>query len=177
MSLSELLKSQTLRKPLLLVLATQMAQQFSGTNVGFHFSTTIFKKNFEHQVAVALTAGLTATNVVVLLTCMCLIDRIGRRPLLLTSSLGMAFSSLALTCAAHFKLDPVIQAIFFMCFTGSYGAGLGMIPWLLPPELIPRYAIDSANSFSACFNWSSSLLVAFFIPILLTLGKFHDIHC
>ncbi|HEV7951621.1 MAG TPA: sugar porter family MFS transporter, partial [Glaciihabitans sp.] len=75
-------------------------QQFVGINVIFYYSTTLWKSvGFEESDSLTISVFTAVTNIVVTFIAIALVDRIGRRPILLTGSLGMAVSLGAMAIA------------------------------------------------------------------------------
>ena len=117
----------------------------------------------------SIISGLLAT---------CLVDRFGRRLLLIISSLGMAVS---LTCLGlHFKLldlgyDPAsltwLPCSCLIVFIVSYSGGCGCIPSTLVGELFsPKLKTIASLSFSGISAVFSSLSTATFVPFLALVG-------
>jgi MFS family permease len=105
-----------------------------------------------------------------------LIDRVGRRPLLLISLAGMA-ASLALLGLA-FSL-PQFKSVLgwvsiasLMAFVGSYALGLGPVFWLILSEIYPLRIRGRAMSVGTAVNWTGNLVVALtFLTLTKALGK------
>lgn len=105
-----------------------------------------------------------------------LIDRVGRRPLLLASLAGMALSLFALGLA--FSLPQLagslgwIAVTGLMVYVGSFAVGLGPVFWLLLSEIYPLRIRGRAMSVATVVNWSANLLVASsFLTLTHLLGK------
>lgn len=68
-------------------------QQFVGINVIFYYSTTLWKAvGFQEKDSLTISVATSVTNILVTLVAIALVDRVGRRPILLTGSIGMAVS-------------------------------------------------------------------------------------
>jgi SP family facilitated glucose transporter-like MFS transporter 3 len=92
---------------------------------------------------------------------MFLIDRLGRKTLLVVSMSGMALAGFAVASGDNgFQI-----VIWLLIFAFSYGLGLGSIPWLIVGELIPEGALGHASSISTGLNWGSCYLVALLSPM------------
>ena len=93
-----------------------------------------------------------------------LIDRVGRRPLLLISLAGMALSLVVLGLA--FSLPQFsgslgwIAVASLMAYVGSFAVGLGPVFWLVLSEIYPLRIRGRAMSVGTAANWSANLVVA-----------------
>ncbi|KAJ3392916.1 Solute carrier 2, facilitated glucose transporter member 1 [Entophlyctis sp. JEL0112] len=166
-SVSQLFTIPALKRPLLACIGLQVTQQFSGINAAAFYSTTIFNQSYPPDVAIQLTLLVSFVNVVATLASLVLIERLGRRYLLLASELGMMGCGLVIFFAVQLGLSPIFVVAGLMGFVGLFGIGLGAIPWLILPELVPGYAANTAVSVCSGFNWGCSWFVAFTLPILI----------
>ena len=128
--------------------------------------------------AILATAGIGAVNVLMTVVSMWLIDRAGRRPLLLTGIAGMAVTlgvlGFAFQGTARSSASTWLAVISVMAYVASFAISLGPIFWLLIAEIYPLRIRTSAEGLSATFNWGSNLLVSLtFLTLLQILGPSH----
>lgn len=115
-------------------------------------------------------------NVVLTVVAMQLIDRVGRRPLLLISLAGMAGSLFVLGGAF---LLPQFKSVLgwiavgsLMTYVGFFAVGLGPVFWLVLSEIYPLRIRGRAMSVGTAANWSSNLIVALtFLTLTRVIGK------
>ncbi|KAG0346539.1 hypothetical protein BGZ54_005199, partial [Gamsiella multidivaricata] len=81
-----------------------------------------------------------------------LVDRTGRRTLLLISLAGVAGSSILLVIGAYTDVGILVVVSVFL-YIAFFAIGLGPIPWLLLSELLPTYALSPASSVATAVNW------------------------
>ena len=113
--------------------------RFSGINAVIFFSGSILgsagmaNRDLGGCIIMAIQVGMTALSCV-------LMDRAGRRTLLLTSLAGMALAAgaMALFFAAH--LPPLVALAALVLYIAAFAVGLGPIPWLLMAEILPARA-------------------------------------
>ncbi|KAI9316155.1 general substrate transporter [Zopfochytrium polystomum] len=149
-TVANLFSVRALRRPLLAAFGLQVAQQFSGINAAIYYSTTIFQQSYEPTTAIRLTF---------------LVSRAGRCTLLHTATLGMSLSAALVAGAVRAPSSPTEAVVVgLMAFVGFFGVGLGSIPWLILPELVPGYAVGLAASVCTSVNWSASFALAFVLP-------------
>jgi SP family galactose:H+ symporter-like MFS transporter len=174
---SELL-SPLLRSAMIVGVGLAIAQQITGINTVIYYAPTIFKFAGLSSASAAILAsvGVGVINVVLTVVAMQLIDRVGRRPLLLVSLAGMALSLFVLGLA--FSLPQLsgslgwIAVSSLMLYVGSFAVGLGPVFWLIISEIYPLRIRGRAMSVGTVANWGANLIVALsFLTFTQVLGK------
>jgi len=174
---SELL-SPLLRPAMIVGVGLAIAQQITGINTVIYYAPTIFKFAGLSSASVAILAsvGVGIVNLVLTVVAMQLIDRVGRRPLLLVSLAGMTLSLFVLGLA--FSLPQLsgslgwIAVASLMVYVGSFAVGLGPVFWLILSEIYPLRIRGRAMSVGTVANWSANLIVALsFLTLTQVLGK------
>jgi len=176
-SWSELL-SPVLRSAMIVGVGLAIAQQITGINTVIYYAPTILKFAGLSSAPAAILAsvGVGIVNVVFTLIAMQLIDRVGRRPLLMVSLAGMAVSLFVLGLA--FSLPQFAGSLGWiavgslMAYVGSFAVGLGPVFWLILSEIYPLSIRGRAMSIGTIANWSANLIVALsFLTLTQVLGK------
>ncbi len=174
---SELL-SPMLRAPMIVGVGLAIAQQITGINTVIYYAPTIFRSAGMSSASVAILAsvGVGFVNVLLTLLAMQLIDRVGRRPLLLVSLGGMALSLFVLGLA--FSLPQLsgslgwIAVASLMVYVGSFAVGLGPVFWLILSEIYPLRIRGRAMSVGTAANWITNLIVALsFLTLTQVVGR------
>jgi SP family galactose:H+ symporter-like MFS transporter len=172
------LLSPVLRPAMIVGVGLAIAQQITGINTVIYYAPTIFKFAGLSSASVAILAsvGVGLVNVILTIVAMQLIDRIGRRPLLLVSLAGMSVSLIVLGLA--FKLPQLsgslgwIAVTSLMLYVGSFAVGLGPVFWLILSEIYPLRIRGRAMSVGTLANWGANLIVAVsFLSLTHLLGK------
>jgi MFS transporter, SP family, galactose:H+ symporter len=152
-------------------------QQITGINTVIYYAPMIFRAaGFESASASILaTAGVGAVNVGMTIVSMWLIDRVGRRPLLLVSLAGMVLSlgvlALGFARAEEGSLGWV-TVVGLTLYVGSFAIGMGPVFWLLIAEIYPLPLRGKAMAAATLANWGSNLLVALtFLSLVGALGS------
>jgi sugar porter (SP) family MFS transporter len=168
-SLSELL-SPSLRKPLLLTIMLAIIQQVTGINTILYYGAIIFadQTNTEAGRAVSMNVSVGIINLVFTVAALLLIDRLGRRPLLLTATAGMAVCMTIFAAMLHLRpehsallLIPVLG--YVACFAFGLGAGV----WVCLAEFFPNHIRGRAMSIATVALWLSvSLVTATFLTLI-----------
>jgi sugar porter (SP) family MFS transporter len=153
-------------------------QQFVGINVIFYYSTTLWKSvGFEESDSLTISVITSVTNIVVTFVAIALVDRIGRRPILLAGSLGMAVS-LATMALSFSQANDVagspslpgawgpIALVAANVFVVSFGASWGPVVWVLLGEIFPNRIRARALGIAAAAQWIANFLVTVSFPPL-----------
>jgi sugar porter (SP) family MFS transporter len=167
-----------LRSAMIVGIGLAVAQQITGINTVIYYAPTIFRFAglSSSSAAILASVGVGVVNVVFTVVAMQLIDRVGRRPLLLISLAGMALSLGML--GAAFSLPQFKQILGWvsigslMAYVGSFAIGLGPVFWLILSEIYPLRIRGRAMSVGTAANWSANLLVALtFLTLTKVMGK------
>jgi MFS family permease len=146
------------------------ALQCSGINNIFNFSTIFLTANGLAPATVSLIAVLmNIGNVGITVLSVDLMDRAGRRFLLLLSIACMAATlfllTLALSVPGQVWTSPLAVASV-VGFVMSFGIGVGPVPWLLPAEFFSAENCAKGTAASAGTNWLANFLVGqAFLPL------------
>lgn len=174
--LSDLLQP-SLRSALVVGIGLAVFQQVTGINTVIYYAPLIIQSAGISSAsgAILATAGIGIVNVLMTIVSMWLIDRVGRRPLLLTGIAGMVVTLLMLGLAFHMSIQAgwlsSVAVICMMLYVASFAISLGPIFWLLISEIYPLTVRSSAEGLSATFNWVSNLVVSLtFLTLLQAIG-------
>lgn len=155
-----------------------MLQQLVGINVIFYYSTTLWSSvGFDESNSLMISVFTAVTNVVVTFVAILLVDRIGRRPILLFGSVGMAISLGAMTLAfsqaqAGSNGPSLVGAwgpialVAANLFVISFGASWGPIVWVLLGEIFPTRIRARALGVAAAAQWLTNFAVTMTFPIM-----------
>jgi SP family galactose:H+ symporter-like MFS transporter len=165
------------RRPLVIGVGLAIIQQITGINTVIYFAPTIFKAAglSSTSAAILATAGIGVVNVLMTIVAMRLIDRLGRRPLLLTGLAGMASALFVLGCGFLWRGEGGntlgwVTALSLAAYVGFFAIGLGPIFWLLISEIFPLATRGRGTAAATFANWGSNLIVA--LTFLLLIDSF-----
>ncbi|HET6815813.1 MAG TPA: sugar porter family MFS transporter [Mycobacteriales bacterium] len=152
-------------------------QQLVGVNTVIYYSPTILSfTGLQANAAVtqALTIGIV--NVVFTVVAVLLLDRVGRRPLLLIGTIGLTIALIVL--GLFFQLPalrhdaPWVALVALLAFMASFAVGLGPVFWLMISEIYPLKYRSRAMAVSTVANWAANFLVSyFFLSFVGWVGK------
>jgi len=180
-SYKDVFKMRTI-KPLLISLLLLLFQQMTGIEAILVYTVYIFQEGGGcSSIPDPNQSTIIVGSLQVIATCFSafLVDKSGRRVLLIISEIGTAFAMMVLAVFFYFKdqdptlkerLDwiPLVSMSVFIIF---FAIGLGPVPFLMVAELNSPAVIGIASAAATTFNWSFAYLVtAFFINIELKIG-------
>lgn len=162
-ALRELLNSG-LRKALLVSVGLAVFQQFVGINTIIYYAPTIFQA----AGAASATASILATslvgivNVLATLLALVLVDRFGRRPLLLwgTTIMMLALLALGIAFATITNRAGLFVLLALFVYIIAFATSFGPIFWLMSAELFPTRVRAAGSSISSFANWGANFLVS-----------------
>ncbi|XP_017785424.1 PREDICTED: solute carrier family 2, facilitated glucose transporter member 1-like isoform X2 [Nicrophorus vespilloides] len=170
-TIRELLTNNSLRIPLIISVVIMLAQQFSGINAVMFFSTQIFMEaGLTAENASYATMGMGSINVLMTIVSLVLVEKAGRKTLLLIGFSGMGVVTLLLTFAMSFSKEAVwlsyLCIVLILAFVIMFATGPGSIPWFLVSELFNQSARPAATSLAVATNWAANFLVGLgFLPL------------
>ncbi len=155
-----------------------MLQQFVGINVIFYYSTTLWQAvGFQEKDSLTISVVTAVVNILVTLVAIALVDRIGRRPILLTGSIGMAVSlgtmALAFASATGSGSDislpgawGPVALVAANVFVVSFGASWGPLVWVLLGEIFPSRIRARALGLAAAAQWIANFIITLTFPAM-----------
>lgn len=157
-------------------------QQFVGINVIFYYSTTLWLSvGFEESQALLTSVITSITNIVVTIVAILLVDKVGRRPMLLTGSIGMAVTLGMMAVAFSFGtlqdgavvLPQPWSLIALICANGFvvfFGATWGPLVWVLLGEMFPNSIRAGALAVAAAAQWIANFIISTTFPAFAEIG-------
>ncbi len=165
------------RPALIVGLGLAVFQQITGINTVIYYAPKILQSAgfTSASGAILATAGVGVVNFAMTIVAMLLVDRAGRRPLLLIGIAGMIITLAVLGLSFHISNQSSnlswIAVICLMGYVASFAISLGPIFWLLIAEIYPLRIRGLAEGTAATFNWGSNLIVSLtFLTLLEKLG-------
>ncbi|XP_077416192.1 solute carrier family 2, facilitated glucose transporter member 1 [Vanacampus margaritifer] len=162
-------QKRSYRQPIIIVTCVNLTSQLSGFNAIINYSTTMFQANFEE--AKYLTLGVGAVNVMFTLVAFFLMEKAGRRRLLLIGFIIIAVCNLLMTVVdSVVQMVPELgslQVLLVFCLISAYELGPGPISWFIAGELFDQPGRSIAMAFASMLNWGGKFLLALLFPPLM----------
>jgi len=162
--------------PLILGIGLSVFQQITGINTVFYYAPQIFEITGFATPSKAILASIAigTINVIATIISLWLIDKIGRRKLLLIGIAGMAISLLFLSMGfiTHEKGLYDLSLFSLMAYVTFFAIGLGPCVWLIVSEIYPLHIRAKAMSIAIGFNWICNFIVSLtFLTLVHNLGS------
>jgi len=143
-------------------------QQVTGINAILYYAPVIFKETgIGSSSALLQTIGIGVVNLIVTLLVLRLVDRWGRRKLLITGSILMGLSLLGIALCFSFNFfSYYLVLIFILTYVAAFGATLGAVTWVYLSEIFPNRIRGLAISVATLALWLTDFLVTLSFPIM-----------
>jgi MFS transporter, SP family, sugar:H+ symporter len=153
-------------------------QQFVGINVIFNYSDLLWEAvGFGEKSSFTISLVTTGVNVLITLVAIALIDRVGRRPLLLAGSAGMSLTLITMTivfAGASFsngqpQLDGVSGIVALVAadlFVVAFAVSWGPVLWVLLGEMFPNRIRSAALGLASGVQWLANWTIAVTFPAI-----------
>ncbi|KAK8635954.1 hypothetical protein V6N13_004665 [Hibiscus sabdariffa] len=148
-------------------------QQFGGINGICFYVTNIFE-----SAGVSSSTGTIVYAIIQLpITALCttVIDRAGRKPLILVSSTGLVVACILSGISFYLKdhnlalnLIPILAVAGILIYISSFSAGMGAVPWVVMSEIFPINIKGVAGSLATLVNWFGAWAVSYSFNFLMS---------
>lgn len=158
-----------LRVPLMIGITLAILQQVTGINVVLYYAPEIFKSaGLATAQAISDTVIVGAVNLIFTIVAIQVVDRIGRKPLLLIASVGMGLSlgTLGIThLLGRFEGRWVL--VWVLVYVASFAVAMGPVVWVVMSEIFPTRIRGRAMSIATVCLWIACYAVSQFFPVML----------
>jgi sugar porter (SP) family MFS transporter len=160
------------RKPILLAIAMGVFNQMSGINAILYYLNDIFAAaGFGKVSADAQAVAVGATNLLFTALAMLVIDRLGRRTLLLTGAIGTAFSLTATAAILWGAADQSLLLWVLLLFIASFAFSQGAVIWVYISEIFPTEVRARGQSLGSGTHWLMNALISGLFPLVASWSK------
>ena len=158
----------SLRVPIALAFLVAFFNQLSGINAILYFAPRIFTlTGLGQQAALLQSVGIGITNLVFTFVGLWLIDRLGRRTLLLIGSFGY-IASLGLCSWAFYTGHVAIVPACIFAFIAAHAIGQGTVIWVLISEIFPNTYRAAGQSLGSATHWVFAALLTTVFPLMVS---------
>lgn len=156
--------------PILLAFLIALFNQLSGINAIIYFAPRVFElAGIGKDAAFLQSAGIGLVNLVFTMFGLYLIDRLGRKKLMLIGSIGYIISLAAVAAAFYFEyLGGMIVPVLLFLFIASHAIGQGAVIWVFISEIFPNNVRAYGQSLGCSTHWILAAIITTVFPILAT---------
>lgn len=153
------------RKPILIAITVALFNQLSGINAVLYYMPRIYEMaGFTSDTALTLSAMANVFMTIGTVIGMVLIDRIGRKGLLIAGGSGYVLSLFALALSFHFG-QGWAATICLILFLLAHAIGQGTVIWVLIAEIFPTAVRGQGQSVGSFTHWTMSAIITLVFPI------------
>jgi SP family xylose:H+ symportor-like MFS transporter len=140
-------------------------QQFIGINVVLYYAPRIFESmGVARDASMLQTIVMGLVNVIFTVVAILTVDKWGRKPLLITGSVGMAIGMTAIAVLSCFDIISTLTLLFIILFTASFMMSWGPICWVYISELFPNKIRGQAVAIAVAAQWTANYLISSTYP-------------
>lgn len=162
------LAAKNLRRVLVIGIGLAVLQQVTGINTVIYYSPTILQEvGLASDNAILSAVPIGVVNILMTVVSIAVIDKVGRRPLLIGSLAGMVVSIAGLGFVFETDAGGTLAVICLIAYVASFAIGMGPIFWLLIAEIYPQKVRGEAMSVATASNWLANFAVAQTFPLLI----------
>ncbi|MFP7297068.1 D-xylose transporter XylE [Neobacillus niacini] len=143
-------------------------QQFVGINVALYYAPRIFESMGAAKDASMLqTIVMGLVNVIFTVVAIYTVDKWGRKPLLITGSIGMAIGMFGVAGLAFSNVIGVSTLVFIIIYTASFMMSWGPICWVLISEIFPNKIRGQAVAIAVAAQWAANYFISATYPMMM----------
>lgn len=140
-------------------------QQLCGINVVFNYTAVLFESiGFSKDDQLLQTVFIGGVNLVFTLLAMSLVDKLGRKPLMLAGAGGLAILYIIISNLLHAKSAGV--SVFMLAAIGLYATSIAPVTWVLISEIFPNKVRSQATSIAVLSLWLAYFILTFTFPVM-----------
>jgi MFS transporter, SP family, arabinose:H+ symporter len=164
---NELLFQRRYRKPVFLAICIGMFNQFSGINAILYYLNDIFERAGFSRVSSDMQAVVIGfTNLVFTLLAMSVIDRLGRRKLLLIGAAGTATCLAGVSAIFATGKQPGLLVWLLIAFIAFFAFSQGAVIWVYLSEVFPNVVRAKGQSLGSFTHWIMNALISAIFPVM-----------
>lgn len=167
MSHSEPLFQRKYLRPMFLAATVAGFSQLAGINAILYYSNYIFEKaGFSKSSGLLQSVALGATNLVFTLVAMSLIDKLGRKTLLLIGSVGMAICLGGVGMVFYSEQHQNLLIIFLVAYIACFAISIGAVIWVYISEVFPNRVRSKGQSLGSSAHWIMNAIISGLFPVM-----------
>ncbi len=167
MTHSEPLFQRKYLRPMFLAATVAGFSQLAGINAILYYSNYIFEKaGFSKSSGLLQSVALGATNLVFTLVAMSLIDKLGRKTLLLIGSVGMAVCLGGVGAVFYSEQHQELLIVFLVAYIACFAISIGAVIWVYISEVFPNRVRSKGQSLGSSAHWIMNAIISGVFPVM-----------
>jgi sugar porter (SP) family MFS transporter len=167
MAHSEPLFQRKYLRPMFLAATVAGFSQLAGINAILYYSNYIFEKaGFSKSSGLLQSVALGATNLVFTLVAMSLIDKLGRKTLLLIGSVGMAICLGGVGMVFYSEQHQSLLIVFLVAYIACFAISIGAVIWVYISEVFPNRVRSKGQSLGSSVHWIMNAIISGLFPVM-----------
>ena len=156
------------KKTILLAFFISFFNQLSGINFILYYAPEILEMGgFATKESLFNSVIIGLTNIVFTFGGLLLIDRLGRKQLLVIGSIGYIIGLCGVSSAFYYEWNPQLIAFFIFAFIAAHGIGQGTVIWVFISEIFPNRIRALGQSFGSGVHWVFAALITLLGPSVI----------
>ncbi len=155
--------------PMFLAFLIAAFNQLSGINFIIYFAPRVFElAGLDSSAALLSSAGIGLVNLISTMLGMYLIDKAGRKTLMLIGSIGYIISLATVSWAFYSDAGGIIVVFFVFTFIASHAVGQGAVIWVFIAEIFPNNVRTKGQSLGSGTHWVFAATITLLMPLVLS---------
>ena len=147
-------------------------QQAIGINAVLYYAPRIFEKIGGGGDGMMQTVIMGIVNITFTLVAIFTVEKLGRKPLLIIGSIGMAVGALGTAACDEFHVSGMIAVLCIIVYSAAFMMSWGPITWVLIAEIFPNTIRGKAVAIAVAFQWIFNYLVSSTFPAMYEVSPF-----
>ena len=165
------LTARKYRLPVFIAISVGLFSQLTGINAVLYYLNDIFALAGASKLSGNLQAiAVGATNLVATLLAMSIIDKFGRKKLLLTGTVGLTLCLISIGYIFQARQHLELLVWLLMAFIASFAISHGAVVWVLISEVFPNRLRASGQSLGGGSHWVSNAIISLVFPLMITIS-------
>jgi sugar porter (SP) family MFS transporter len=164
----EKLFSRKFRKPILYAVLLAMFNQLSGINAILYYAPRIFEMaGFSKQASFLQPVYIGGANLIFTLLGMSIIDKVGRKTLLITGAIGTMIFLILTAFAFNTGTSGHFVIVYLVGFIAFFALSQGAVIWVFISEIFPNSVRSQGSSLGSFTHWIMAAIIAWTFPIIV----------
>lgn len=157
-----------MKKVLVIGVVLAVLQQITGINVFLYFGSEIFETLGGEKIDAAMLQQVVvgATNLIFTVIAIWVVDKLGRKPLMVIGAAGMGIALFAMGLAGYYQATGLWMLLFVLIYIASFALSVGPVVWVILSEIFPTKTRGRAMGIATICLWLANTVVSQTFPMM-----------